>query len=87
MLKIKLILVIQVITSYCNIILSDGFNWFTPENPLLKGIQREYLLNKNKILEREIRKSEIFLYSEFVLVNSMIKFNDFKPISIKKIKI
>ncbi|MDG2396320.1 MAG: aminotransferase class IV [Flavobacteriaceae bacterium] len=74
-------------TSYCNIILSDGSNWFTPENPLLKGIQRENLLNKNKIFEREIRKSEIYLYREFVLVNSMIKFDDFKPISIKKIKI
>jgi 4-amino-4-deoxychorismate lyase len=55
-----------------NLIFFDGENWVTPNTPLLKGIQREYLLSTGKISEQAIPVSEIMNYKKIRLINAMI---------------
>ena len=73
-------------TSYCNILLFDGTNWVTPEKPLFKGVQREYLLNEKIIKVGEIRKRDLNNYESFMLVNAMLVFNYIKLKTVKLIK-
>jgi len=61
-------------TSFCNIIFSDGNNWITPSKPLLKGTQREYLLEKGMVYEAKIKSSDIYNFNSFKLINAMIDF-------------
>ena len=41
-------------TSIANIALYDGYTWFTPAHPLLRGTKRAELLNKQLIVEKDI---------------------------------
>jgi 4-amino-4-deoxychorismate lyase len=61
-------------TSFCNIIFSDGNNWITPSKPLLKGTQREHLLEKGMVSEANIKGSDIYNFNSFKLINAMIDF-------------
>ena len=72
-------------TSYCNIILFDGFSWFTPEKPLLEGVQREKLLESKMISKTKIKLNEINDFKQFRLINAMIKFEDYLPRNISNI--
>ena len=74
-------------SSYCNIVFFDGLRWVTPEYPLLKGVQRNFLLSNKKIFEKKIKVSEISKYRSFVLINSMIEFNINHALNINKINI
>ena len=73
-------------TSYCNILLFDGTNWVTPEKPLFKGVQREYLLDEKIIKVGEIHERDLNNYESFMLVNAMLVFNYIKLKTIKVIK-
>tara|TARA_B110000263_G_scaffold247193_1_gene259580 strand:+ start:491 stop:1090 length:600 start_codon:yes stop_codon:yes gene_type:complete len=64
-------------TSYCNIILFNGNNWVTPESPIFEGVQRQKLLNHNKIIKSKISVADIKNFKKFKLINAMIKFEDF----------
>jgi len=57
-----------------NLIFFDGEKWITPSTPLLKGIQREYLLSTGKITEQPILVSEIMNFKKIKLINAMIDF-------------
>ena len=59
-------------TSICNVAFSDGNRWETPENPLLKGTQREYLLRQAPIQETRISIDDISKYIHISLFNAMI---------------
>ena len=72
-------------TSYCNIILFDGFSWFTPEKPLLKGVQREKLLVSKMISKTKIKLNEINDFKQFKLIKAMIKFEDYLPQNVSNI--
>ena len=72
-------------TSYCNIILFDGFSWFTPEKPLLEGVQREKLLESKMISKTKIKLNEINDFKQFKLINAMIKFEDYLPQNVSNI--
>jgi len=58
-----------------NIILFDGTSWFTSDTPLLKGIQREFLLSEGVIAAREITIDHLFEYKKIKLINAMIDFD------------
>ena len=73
-------------TSYCNILLFDGTDWITPEKPLFKGVQREYLLDEKIIKVGEIHERDLNNYESFMLVNAMLVFNYIKLKTIKVIK-
>ena len=58
-----------------NIILSDGEKWYTPSTPLLKGIQREFLLSEGIIEEKKIHYSTLHNYKKIKLINALIDFD------------
>jgi len=72
-------------TSFCNIIFSDGNNWITPSNPLLKGTQREYLLAKRIVSEAKIMSSDIYNFNSFKLINAMIDFETSQTLPVTNI--
>lgn len=65
-------------TSIANIALRDADKWYTPKNPLLKGTQRAYLLDRGFITEKNIKAEDIYYYSQMVLFNAMIDFGRIK---------
>lgn len=66
-----------------NLILFDGEKWLTPTTPLLKGTQREYLLSKGKISEKNIQINELHRYKSIKLINAMIGMEVANEIEVK----
>lgn len=60
---------------YGNIALLAKYKWYTPKTPLLKGVRRKQLLTQKKIIERDIRTSDIEKYTHICIFNAMIPFN------------
>lgn len=67
-----------------NLLFFDGKRWYTPDTPLLKGVQREYLLASGQIFEKSIPLSEIALYSKLRLINAMIDFERAPELDVTK---
>ncbi|HLP05388.1 MAG TPA: aminotransferase class IV [Paludibacter sp.] len=63
-------------TSYSNIALWNGKNWFTPRVPLLYGVNRASLLAEGKIVEKDIAASDLKQYSRIALFNAMVEFGE-----------
>ena len=63
-------------TSFSNILFKKEKDWFTPSTYLLNGVQRQHLLQKNKIKEAEITMQNVSEYSHFQLINAMNDFDD-----------
>ncbi len=63
-------------TSYTNVALYDGTNWMTPRKPLIYGVNRAELLEKNIILEKDILLNELGNYKKIRLFNAMIEFGE-----------
>jgi 4-amino-4-deoxychorismate lyase len=61
-------------TSYCNIVFRKGKRWYTPWSALLKGTQRQLLLERNMIMEEDIRLEDISSFDSFRLINAMLEF-------------
>ena len=59
-------------TSYSNIALYDGENWFTPRYPLLRGTMRQRLLDEGVIQETDITPADLRLYRQVSLINAMM---------------
>ena len=62
-------------TSYSNIALYDGVNWYTPETPLLAGTQRARLLSQGKLVTAPIHVDHLRDFSKLVLINAMLEFD------------
>jgi Branched-chain amino acid aminotransferase/4-amino-4-deoxychorismate lyase len=63
-------------TSYANIALFDGNEWFTPKTPLLYGTNRAELLLLGKITEKDIPVSDLPNYQKIALFNALIEFGE-----------
>ncbi|MFZ4724874.1 MAG: aminotransferase class IV [Paludibacter sp.] len=63
-------------TSYCNIALYDGENWYTPVKPLLYGVNREQLIKENQLIEKEIKLEELVNFQQICLFNAMLEFGE-----------
>ena len=61
-------------TSYCNIALFDGENWFTPRIPLIYGVKRTQLLEQGLLIEKDIKTAEILNFQRIALFNAMNEF-------------
>ena len=72
-------------TSFCNVLFYNGKQWLTPERPLLQGVRRAALLDKEQILTAVIRPEDIHHFTKVRLVNAMIRFEDRLEFSVKKI--
>lgn len=62
-------------SSYSNILFKNGKYWYTPWSALLKGTMRAKLLERNLILEEEIRVEDIKTFESFKLINAMMEFD------------
>jgi 4-amino-4-deoxychorismate lyase len=62
-------------SSYANIVFKRGAHWYTPWSALLKGTQRQKLLEENRIEEEDIRAEDISSFSSFKLINAMLEFD------------
>lgn len=59
-------------TSYSNILLRKEHQLYTPARPLLKGVQRSWLLEQGMISEKVIYLSELSDYDSVLLINAMM---------------
>ncbi len=59
-------------TSIANIALYDGSEWYTPLYPLLKGTQRESLIDRGILKEADISPEMIKSFSHIRMFNAMI---------------
>jgi 4-amino-4-deoxychorismate lyase len=74
-------------TSYSNVVLFDGNNWYTPQQPLLEGTQRAKLLAAGEIHPAKIRISEVGDFEKLVLINAMLEFDPNHFLSVSDIKL
>lgn len=68
-----------------NLIFFDGQKWLTPNSPLLKGTQRQALLEQGIISEMELKESDISSFQKVGLINAMVSFDDMPMIPVEKI--
>lgn len=54
-----------------NLIFRQGKNWITPDEPLLNGTQRQFLLAQGKIKEQPIFAEDVVQFDEIRLINAM----------------
>lgn len=59
-------------SSYSNVVLWDGKEFFTPASPLLKGTKRAKYISEGKIKERSIPVDDIGRYKELHLINAFL---------------
>ncbi|OBX85005.1 hypothetical protein A7456_02285 [Moraxella nonliquefaciens] len=60
--------------------------WYTPNTPLLKGVQRAYLLEAQKIHLANIDKNNIWQYEKVMMINALNAFDENRAVLIKNIK-
>ena len=63
-------------TSYCNILLFDGSQWVTPEKPLFEGVQREFLINQQRVTPKQIHVNDLSDFISFQLINALNPFEE-----------
>lgn len=61
-------------TSYANIVFYDGQRWVTPTHPLLRGTQRQSLLDVGLIQAAVIRESHLAHFQKFQIINAFHAF-------------
>ncbi len=65
-------------TSIANIAIYDGFKWVTPKKPLLAGTYRESLVEKQLLLEKDVKIKDIKNAVRFALMNALLGFYEVK---------
>lgn len=68
-----------------NVILFDGEKWLTPDRPLLKGIQREFLLSTNQIESQRISAQDLKYFKKIRLINALVDFERAPEVAIDQI--
>ncbi|HMQ63951.1 MAG TPA: aminotransferase class IV [Flavilitoribacter sp.] len=62
--------------SFANLVFDDGDRYWTPLNPLLKGVKRAYYLSQNRIFERRITLADLPSFQSVHLINAMLDLGD-----------
>jgi len=70
-------------SSIANILLFDGFDWVTPEAPLLEGTMRAELISKQVVTPKKVLQNELFNYQKLMLVNAMNPFDENRTLDIQ----
>lgn len=63
-------------TYVCNLALFDGDAWLTPATPLLKGTQRENLLQQGVIKTAHLLLTDLHKFTDIRLFNAMIPWEE-----------
>ena len=69
---------------YANLVFFDGNDWWTPQDPLLKGVKREFLLRGNFVRTRKIYEGDLKSFTKASLINAMLDIGEVE-IPIEKI--
>jgi len=69
-------------TSIANIAYHDGTHWITPKSPLLLGTMRASLIEKQLLLEKDVKIKDIKKATRFALMNALIGFQEVKGLNI-----
>lgn len=72
-------------TSYANIAFLRNGLWITPATPLLKGTQRQLLLDKEMISEGNIAPEDLHQFESFRIFNAMLPFHQQKSWGVENI--
>lgn len=64
-------------SSFANIVVFDGDNYYTPDPPLLYGTKRAQLLEKKIIKPIPIKETELCKFKEIHLINALADLNDY----------
>jgi 4-amino-4-deoxychorismate lyase len=59
-----------------NLVFFDGQQWLTPDQPLLKGTQRQKLLAEGQIHEARITENDLLRFEEIGLINVFFDLNN-----------
>lgn len=62
--------------SYANLAFYDGFQWYTPSYPMLKGVRREQLIRNNTLRPALIRDRDLPNFKLVRLINAMIQWGE-----------
>ena len=73
-------------TYFANILFYNGTKWITPAHPLLKGTQRQYLLETDQIVMADIRPEDLKHFQKARLINAMIGFEDRVEVDIRNVR-
>jgi 4-amino-4-deoxychorismate lyase len=73
-------------TTYCNVAFWNGKKWLTPSRPLLNGVKRQILLQKELIYEQKIQLTDLQSFSKAKLFNAMLDFELGWEVDIKDIQ-
>lgn len=74
-------------SSYANIALYDGSGWYTPAWPLLRGVRREYLLDRGTIRPSIIRLRDIGHFSHLRLINAMMDWDESPVLGVDAVRV
>ena len=72
-------------TSYANIVFKKDEKWYSPQNPLLKGVRLESYLLENRVTPALLRPDDLSLFSEARIINAMISMENSSVIPIENI--
>lgn len=73
-------------TSYANVALYDGRQWWTPAQPLLAGTARARYLEQGSLQETDIPYRALGQYQKIKLINAMMEWEEGPVIFPEKIK-
>jgi 4-amino-4-deoxychorismate lyase len=63
-------------SSFSNLAFTDGIKWLTPAEPLLMGTKRQQLILEGRLVEEEIRMSDLNRFSKCSLINALNDLGD-----------
>lgn len=72
-------------TYFANILFSDGHAWYTPDQPLLQGVQRQFLLDQGVVQQRQIWERDLLQFTHFKFVNALNPFNISPSVEVSQI--
>lgn len=73
-------------TSYANVALFDGSDWYTPLQPLLMGTARARLLQEGQIKEAGIHRDDLSSFQKIRLINAMMDWEEGPVISVVQLR-
>ncbi len=73
-------------TSYANVALHDGYHWYTPAWPLLRGVRRCHLIRQNQLRPKLIRVKDLRQFKEIRMFNAMVGWEESRPLAISQIR-
>jgi len=68
-----------------NLLLYDGQHWWTPNTELLKGVQRQYLLDRGIVRTASVREHDLINFQCFRFINALNPFETSEDCDISKI--